>query len=195
MFKKGDIVKVLIPNVINTGYDYRLIDDADVGNFVRCTVMNRQYIGVIIGTGDSGLDNNKIKPVIEVCNLGKLSQYDIDWIYRMSQWTLMTPGAVLRLILNIPDAFNPSNSEKLYTYNFDSTCKMTDARQRIIDAFQSNDNDAMSVSDIQNIANVNSSVIKGLIKNNTLIQTDVREKKSNDFVYKYYDTGNVELNS
>lgn len=72
MFKTGDIVKVLIPNVINTGYDYRLTAPADIGAFVRCTVMNRQYIGVIVGVGDSGLDNSKIKPIIEVCNLGHL---------------------------------------------------------------------------------------------------------------------------
>ena len=80
MFKSGDIVKVLIPNVINTGYDYRLTEPADVGNFVRVTVMNRQYIGVIVGIGDSNLDISKIKPIIEVCKIGKMSQFDIDWI-------------------------------------------------------------------------------------------------------------------
>ena len=72
MFKSGDIVKVLIPNVINTGYDYRLTCDSNIGDFVRCSVMNRQYIGVIIGSGDSNLDISKIKPVIEVCNFGHL---------------------------------------------------------------------------------------------------------------------------
>ena len=194
MFKNGDIVKVLIPNVINTGYDYRLNAGADIGNYVRCTVMGRQYIGVIVGAGDSGLDESKIKSVLEVCPLGKMSKSDIDWIYKMSQWTLMTPGAVLRLILNVPDAFNPPHIEQLYSYNFDVKCKMTDARQRIIDAFQSNDNDAMSVSDIQNIANVGNAVVKGLIKNGTLILADVREKKLHNFEYKYYDTGNVKLN-
>ena len=101
MFKSGDIVKVLIPNVINTGYDYRLTVDAVIGDFVRCTVMNRQYIGVIVGGGDSNLAPEKIKPIIEVCNLGHLSRADIDWIYKMSEWTLMTPGAVLRLIVTI----------------------------------------------------------------------------------------------
>ena len=120
MFKSGDIVKVLIPNVINTGYDYRLICDADVGAFVRCTVTNRQYIGVVIGPGDSNLDAAKIKSIIEVCNLGCLSQSDIDWIFKMSQWTLMAPGAVFRLMLNVPDAFNPPIIEQLYAYNYDN---------------------------------------------------------------------------
>ena len=66
MFNPGTIVKVLIPNVINTGYDYRLPASADIGQFVRVSVMNKPYIGVIIGFGDSGLDLQKIKNIEEI---------------------------------------------------------------------------------------------------------------------------------
>ncbi len=194
MFKDGDIVKVLIPNVINTGYDYRLTANADTGDFVRVTVMNRQYIGVIVGSGDGNLDISKIKPIIEVCNIGHLSRADIDWIYKMSQWTLMTPGAVLRLILNVPDAFLPPKTEQLYRVNFDSKIKMTDARQAVFDAFQSNDNDAMSINDIVNIAHVGNAVVRGMIKSGVLVESVVREKTNTDFIYKYFDTKNVVLN-
>lgn len=195
MFKSGDIVKVLIPNVINAGYDYRLNANAEIGNFVRVTVMNRQYIGVIVGFGDSGLDESKIKSVIEICNLGKMSKADIDWIYKMSEWTLMMPGAVLRLILNVPDAFNAPKTEQLYKYNFDATAKMTNSRQSVADAFQSNDNDAMSVNDIINIAHVSNAVVKTMIKNGILIPTDSREIIDNRFNYKYFDTNTVTLNT
>ncbi|MBR5904551.1 MAG: primosomal protein N' [Alphaproteobacteria bacterium] len=194
MFRKDDIVKVLIPNVINRGYDYRLCEDAEIGNFVRCSVMNRQYIGVIVGAGDSGLDISKIKPIIEVCRLGKLSETDIKWIYKMSEWTLMAPGAVLRLIINVMDAFNPPPTEQLYEYNFDNTCKMTDARQSVCDAFESNENESMSVNDVINIAHVSNSVVKTMIKNGILIPTQQREKSENNFNYEYKDTGSVVLN-
>ncbi len=194
MFKNGDVVKVLIPNVINSGYDYRLTENADIGDFVRVTVMNKQYIGVIVGLGDSNLDASKIKSILEVCTFGKMSKSDIDWIYKMSEWTLMAPGAVLRLILNVPDAFNPVPCEQLYNYNFDSICKMTEARQSVADAFESNDNDAMSVNDIINIAHVSNSVVKTMIKNGILVSSETREKSKDSFVYKYYDTGSVVLN-
>ena len=194
MFKSGDIVKVLIPNVINKGYDYRLIAPAEVGDFVRCSVMNRQYIGVIVGAGDSNLDVSKIKPVIEICNFGKMSKADIDWIYKMSDWTLMAPGAVLRLILNVPDAFLPPKVEQLYSFNFETDAKMTETRQAVMDAFQSNDNEAMSVNDIMNITHVKNGVIKTMIKNGILIPVDWREKTTDDFVYEYQDMGNVVLN-
>jgi len=195
MFNTGDIVKVLIPNVINTGYDYRLIAPGNIGDFVRCTVMNRQYIGVIVGTGDSNLAPQKIKPILEICNLGHLSRADIDWIYKMSEWTLMTPGAVLRLIINVPDAFNPPAKEQLYAVDFDTKFAMTDSRQAVCDAFQSNDNDAMSINDILNIAHVGNSVVKTMIKNNILIPVDEREKNIPIYDYKYSDTGTVVLNS
>ena len=194
MFKSGDIVKVLIPNVINRGYDYRLCDNADIGDFVRVSVMNRQYIGVIVGTGDSGLDETKIKSVIEICNMGKMSQSDIDWIYKMSDWTLMAPGAVLRLILNVPDAFDTPKVEQLYRFNFETNAKMTAQRQAVSDVFESNDNEAMSVNDIMNIARVSNAVVKTMIKNGVLISTDSREIKDTQFLHKYFDTGAVELN-
>lgn len=194
MFKNGDIVKVLIPNVINTGYDYRLTADANIGDFVRVTVMNRQYVGVIVGKGDSNLDISKIKPVIEIFNFGHMSVQDIDWIYKMSAWTLMAPGAVLRLILNVPDAFDAPKLEQLYTFNFDEKIKMTSARQSVMDAFQSNDNEAMSANDIINIAHVGNAVVKGMIKNGSLKPVQAREKTNEDFVYEYHDMGNISLN-
>ena len=194
MFKSGDIIKVLIPNVINRGYDYRLNESADIGAFVRVTVMNRQYIGVIVGPGDSGFDETKIKSVIEVCNMGKMSQSDIDWVYKMSEWTLMAPGAVLRLILNVPDAFDAPKTEQLYTFDFDTNAKMTTQRQAVSDAFESNDNEAMSVNDIMNIAHVSNSVVKTMIKNGALVATDAREIIDNRFLYKYFDTNSVVLN-
>lgn len=195
MFKSGDIVKVLVPNVINRGYDYRLNENAEIGDFVRVTVMNRHYVGVIVGAGDSGLDESKIKSVIEICRMGKMSESDIEWVYKMSDWTLMAPGAVLRLILNVPDAFDAPKVEQLYAFNFDTTAKMTDARQSVADAFQSNDNESMSVNDIINIAHVGSSVVKTMIKNNILIASDSREIVDSRFNFKYFDTGAVTLNT
>ena len=195
MFRSGDIVKVLVPNVINRGYDYRLNEIADIGAFVRVTVMNRQYIGVIVGAGDSGLEESKIKSIIEICNLGKMSVADIDWIYKMSDWTLMAPGAVLRLVLNVPDAFSAPKTEQLYAFNFDTRAKMTTARQSVADAFQSNDNEAMSISDITNIAHVSNAVVKTMIKNEFLTPVQSREIVDTRFQYKYFDTGSVVLNA
>lgn len=196
MFKPSDIVKVLIPNVVNAGYDYRLTQSADVGSFARVSVMNRPYVGVIIGAGDSNLPADKIKNVIDVFNFGKLAPADIQWIHKMSEWTMMSPGAVLRLIINVPDAFLPPKQEQLYLYNQNTTARMTDARQAVADAFASNDNDAMSASDIQNIAYVSSAIVRNMIKAQLLIPAQLRDVvEQKDFNYTYSDMGNVTLNT
>ena len=160
MFSKDTIVKILVPNVVNHGYDYRLSADAEIGTFVRCSVMNHPYIGIVYGAGDSDLPPEKIKSVSAVLPY-KLPVAALQWIQKMSEWTLMAPGAVLRLILNVPDAFNEPKTEQLYAYNFESeNVKMTESRQMVLDAFQINNNEAMSVNDIQNIARVGPSVVK-----------------------------------
>lgn len=194
MFASGTIVKVLIPNIVNTGYDYRLTVPADLGAFVMVRVMNRPYVGVIYGYGDSGLVPEKIKDIECVYERG-LSANDLAWIQKMSAWTLMTPGAVLRLIINVPDAFLPPRLEQLYSYNPDSKMRMTDNRVAVSDAFASNDGEPMSASDIQNIARVSSAVVRSMIKNETLLPAITREKTYDDFSYEYNDSGTVVLNS
>lgn len=193
MFRSGTIVKVLLPNVVNRGYDYRLNADADLGAFVRVTLMNRPYIGVVYGIGDGTVAPEKIKSTYCVFPW-KLSVNDLQWIQKMSEWTLMAPGAVLRLIINVPDAFAEPKTEQLYSYNFDAPkSKMTENRQMVLDAFELNDNEPMSASDIQSIARVGPSVVKTMITRGMLTPTIVRPAEKS-FAYQYRDMGNIELN-
>ena len=193
MFQSGDIVKVLLPNVVNSGYDYRLVDNADLGSFVRVTLMNRPYIGVVFGAGDSGRPQDKIKDVKKVFPW-KISVADLQWIQKMSDWTLMAPGAVLRLILNVPDSFDEPRTEQLYSYNFDNKSKMTENRQKIVDAFEMNDNEPMSVNDIQNIAHVGASVVKTMIARGMLNPVALRNIVRT-LRYEYSDIGAIKLNN
>ncbi len=193
MFNAGDIVKVLIPNVVNYGYDYRLTVAAGLGDFVSVSVMGRKYIGVVYGIGDSGLDASRIKNINGVLP-GHLSVSDLQWIKKMSDWTLMAPGAVLRLIVNVPDAFSPPKTEQLYSFDFSTSARMTDSRQAVADAFASNDNDPMSASDIQNIAHVSGAVVRTMIKNNILQPTALQQVVTRFDNLNYSDAGNVTLN-
>ena len=194
MFNAGTIVKVLVANIPNAGYDYRLTEPADIGTFVRVHVMNRPCIGVIWGIGDSNLPAAKIKNISSVFS-HKLNVSDLQWIGRMSEWTLIPMGMVLRLIVNIPDAFCPPRMEPLYAYNSDASCRMTQNRQAVADAYSSNDNDAMTISDIQNIARVSNAVVRSMIKNETLIPVGEQPKQKNAAPITYHDCGNIKLNN
>lgn len=193
MFNSGTVVKVLVANIPNGGYDYRLTAPADIGTFVSVNVMNRPCVGVIWGIGDSNLPEHKIKNISAIHN-ARLNITDLQWIKKMSDWTLIPSGMVLRLIVNIPDAFSPPRMEQMYAFNFDATTRMTDNRIAVMDAFSSNDNEPMTASDIQNIARVSSAVVHTMIKNGTLIARDAREKNADSFSYAYSDSGDVVLN-
>ncbi len=193
MFDSGTVVKVLISNIPSAGYDYRLTAPADIGTFVSVHVMNRPCIGVIWGIGDSNLPREKIRDVSAVHN-ARLNITDLQWIKRMSDWTLMAPGTVLRLIVNIPDAFSAPRTEPLYSFNFASDARVTENRMAVMDAFSSNDNEPMTVSDIQNIAHVSSAVVRTMIKNGTLIPSGAQDKLRQFIPDTYCDSGNIRLN-
>ena len=194
MFNSGTVVKVLISNIPNGGYDYRLIAPADIGTFVSVRVMNRPCVGVVWGIGDSNLPGEKIRDV-SVVHDAKLNITDLQWIKRMADWTLIPAGMVLRLIINIPDAFLPPRMEALYSFNFDSDTRMTQNRLAVMDAFSSNDNDPMTVSDIQNIARVSAAVVRTMIKNGTLISAGEQVKTKQYEPRIYQDSGDIVLNN
>ncbi len=193
MFNTGTIVKVLISNIPNGGYDYRLTAPAEIGTFVSVRVMNRPCVGVVWGIGDSNLAPEKIRDVSMVHD-ARLNITDLQWIKRMSDWTLMAPGTVLRLIVNIPDAFSPPRMEALYSFNFDSDTRMTQNRIAVMDAFSSNDNDPMTMADIQNIARVSGAVVRTMIKNGTLVPAGEQIKTRQFVPDEYHDSGNITLN-
>ncbi|MCL2018086.1 MAG: primosomal protein N' [Alphaproteobacteria bacterium] len=198
MFQPGDIVCVLIPNAINNGYDYRLTEPARIGQFVQVSVINRPYIGVITGSGTSALPPEKIRNIQNVFPFSdyRLTDTDLAWLYKMSEWTMMSPGAVLRLILNVPEAFAPPKTESLFAYAaHDKKIRMTDQRQSVADAFASNDNEPMSQIDIQNIAHVSPSVVRTMIKNGILEQTSEKINIRQPVTDNYFDTGSVILNT
>jgi len=192
MFYNNDIVKVLLPIAVGEGYDYRLNAPAQIGTFVSVSVMNRKLIGVIIGAGDSGLSSEKIKPALPL-NF-HISLSSLNWIQKMSEWTMMPIGMVLKLILNVPEVFIPPKTEQLYSFEPNDKIKMTDARQAVVDAFTSNDNEPMSISDIQTISHVSAAVVRSMIKNETLKPFAQQIKKSKSEVINYFDTKKVKLN-
>ena len=193
MFSPGTVVKVLISNIPNSGYDYRLTGVADIGTFVSVLVMNRPCIGVVWGIGDSNLPPEKIRNVSSIHN-ARLNITDLQWIQKMSEWTMIPMGSVLRLIVNIPDVFSAPRTEQLYAFNFDTTTRMTQNRMAVMDAFSSNDNEPMTVSDIQNIARVSAAVVRTMIKNETLIVAGEQIKKQHFTPNSYLDSGDIVLN-
>jgi primosomal protein N' len=122
MFYQGDIVKVLVPTVGNGGYDYKSIAGADRGDLVAVTVMNKKYTGLIIGAGDGNVPAEKIKPVL--AHHGKrLSAAMVEWLEKMSDWTMMPMGSVWKLMVSAAD-FEKAEKGKLKAESYFDTGKV-----------------------------------------------------------------------
>ena len=196
MFHPGDIVKVLVPIAVGDGYDYRLTAPAQAGQFAHVKVMNRPYVGVIIGPGTSDLPPEKIKTATPITDY-RLPITTIQWLMKMAEWTMMPPGAVLRLIINVPEAFLPPKTEPTFALQAPAgkQIRMTGQRQAIADAFSSNEGEPMSANDIQNIAHVSPAVIRTMIKNGILKPVAKKTITNHQSPVTYHDTGNVKLNA
>lgn len=148
-FGANDIVKVLVPNVINNGYDYRLTVSADVGDFVSVSVVNKVYIGLIIGCGDSNLPHDKIKSIITKYDFS-LSMATVDWIGKMAEWTMMPMGSVLKLILS------PADFEKKIRLSKSPVYQYFDSGNVVLNPEQ------QAAADGINLANFNVHVLDGI---------------------------------
>jgi len=124
MFSQDDLVKVLIPNVINNGYTYRLTKPAEPGQLVTVTVMNKKYLGVIMDADtDNKLPPEKIKSVLQVHD-AKLPKATLAWIEKMANWTMMPMGAVWKLMSG-PADFTKIHNSKFIIHNYKDTQTIT----------------------------------------------------------------------
>lgn len=136
MFAANDIVNVLLPVIHCSGWDYRLTAPASIGDIVNVPFGNKKLTGIIIGAGSGEIDIKKIKNIDGVNDKFHFSQNTIDWIMKMSDWTMMSPGSVLRLILNI-DLTEPLRKTKpleIPKYFDDGKIKLTQSQQAAANA-------------------------------------------------------------
>lgn len=107
-----DRVSVLLPLPLAGAYDYRVTNGMRVGlgDFVRVPLGRRRLAGVVWGPDQSSVADAKLKPIAETLPVPPLH----DELRRLVEWvanyTLTTPGAVLRMTMSVPDALEPPRS-------------------------------------------------------------------------------------
>lgn len=156
-------------------YDYRVGMDQmlSVGDVVRVPLGARSLPGVVWGPGRGGFDGKKLKDVIErfdVAGMDGNQRRMIDWL---AGYYLASPGSVLKMALNVPDALQPPKAERAWVLaDKMPDMKMTPARARVL-AFLENQPPAAMV-DIAREAGCSPSVVSGLAKAGALHAVEVR---------------------
>ena len=105
----GNRVAVLLPLPLASAYTYRVPAELPVkaGDFVAVPLGRRTLFGVVWGPADDSVEESRLKPILQVLDVPGLPESlrrFVDWV---AAYTLSPPGAVLRMSMSVPDAFDP----------------------------------------------------------------------------------------
>jgi len=171
-------VSVLLAMNTPKAYDYSISDSLDVklGDFVKVPFRNREIMGIIWDKSLEGIEQSKLKEVIEYYPTYKLSNNIINFIKFFSRYNYTFLGRVLKLF--IPHSYLIEKNKTLLKYkvNNENTNKITKtkARKSVLSLFEVG-NKILSSSEIIEKANVSYSVIKKLIEENILIEASAKD--------------------
>lgn len=174
-------VRVLLPQPLpglGAGpLDYAASASLPAGTFVSAPLRNRLLPGVVWDgepEGAEAIDEAKLKEIqglLPVPPLPAVSRRFIDWV---AAYTMTTPGAVLRMVLSVPDALAPPPSRRLWRWTEIPGLKSSPGRARIAALLA--DGRAMTMHDIATEAAVSPSVARGLAESGVLLPVDVAQE-------------------
>ena len=174
-------VRVLLPQPLpglGAGpLDYAGSESLPPGTFVSAPLRNRLLPGVVWDGEPEGaetIDETKLKEIQEllpVPPLPAVSRRFVDWV---AAYTMTTPGAVLRMVLSVPDALAPPPSRRLWRWTDVPGIKPSPGRARIATLLA--DGRAMTIHDIAAEAAVSPSVARGLAESGALQPVDVAQE-------------------
>ncbi|MEM7223575.1 MAG: primosomal protein N' [Pseudomonadota bacterium] len=184
-------VSVLLPLPLAGAYDYAVPSGLCVapGDLVEVPLGNRTLVGAVWDSPEPSteehLPDTKLKSILRRVDLPGLPEAErlfIDWL---AAYTMAAPGAVLRMALSVPAAFEPPRPVTLYRL-FDELIapgpplderlaarglRLTPARRRVIALLV--EGPAQTKGDLARQAGVGTSVIQGLAEAGVLERAQV----------------------
>lgn len=177
---------VLLPLPFDDVFDYMSDDDLTIGQIVIVPFGREKLAGIIWKIGQTAqIDAKKIKPIIEVINLPKISKAMISFIIKTAEYNLAPKGLVLKMVLGQKTNQLPKQKVTLYGLNIKNEnlqgIRITEARQAVFD-FLANGYEAEKETIIEATGasdNVISAMIKSgfLYKREMLVNEETQEQK------------------
>ena len=147
-----------------------------IGDFVRVPVASRKLIGIIWQSPNSdpnpdNLSPDKIREILEKFEGAPLPHEVCQFIDWVSHYTLAPKGMVLRMVLSVPKALEPSIPKIGIRFCGTSPSNLTKSRQKVM-AFAAA-NKIWQLTDLSRKASVSPSVLKGLLSEGILEQVQM----------------------
>ncbi len=144
--------------------DYRVPDGMTLkrGDIVEVPLgKSSTCLGVVWGSGEGGLDEARMKAVAHRFDVVPLKEELLRFVAWVASYVVATPGAVIDLVLRVPDALEPEKPRVAFRRSTRDVAKLTDARRRVLEVAA--DGLARRVGEFAEAAGVTSQVVRGLI--------------------------------
>jgi len=170
----GDIVGVLLPLPLAATYDYVVAEEMTLaaGDFVAVSFGRRELFGVVWGEACGDVPAEKLKPIRYVCSvpaLPEVSRRFVDWV---ASYTAHSAGAVLRMVMSVPDALKPPKPAIAYVRaSPNPDIRLTAARRQVLALLS--DGSPHRLSELVRDAKVGRAVIKGLLDAGAVETTEI----------------------
>jgi primosomal protein N' len=115
-------VRVLVPVPLPAALDYLVPPRQDApapGTFVIVGLGPRKLAGIVWDGASDEVPAERLKPVLEILPTPALSAALRRFVERVAAYTMASPGAVLRMVMSVPDALRPPRARRL--------CAITDS--------------------------------------------------------------------
>ncbi len=156
------LADVLLPLAIDGPYSYRVPDGMVLapGDYVQVPLGPREYIGVVWERRDTFGTNLKLRDVSQKFDMTPMTAMHRKFIQWLSAYYLEPMGAVLRMVLRVPSAFEPERQRMAYVLGDVQPKKLTPQRARILAI--AGEGFAMSSAEFAQATGVGQSVVKAL---------------------------------
>ena len=163
---------VLTTQPIDRVLDYRAPESgARTGDFVEVPLGPRKVLGVVWGGPESDLPREKLRPVLRVLDVPPMRDELRAFLTRAADYTLTPMALMLWLATRAPGLFDAPKMRKVYLAG-EEPARMTDARARVLDAFDAYGGAALTMTEITRAAGVSPSVVQTLAAQGGLIEVE-----------------------
>ncbi len=160
----GHSVSVLLPVLPLRAFDYFVPKglDIELGQYVRVPLGPRSVLGVVWDKGSEQVSQNRLRPIIERLPLPPMPVELRDLVDWVAHYYVAPVGAVLRMAMSIPSAFDPPKARNVYYSVGSQPKRMTPQRIRVLDILS--DGRPRFAAELTEVAGVTSAVLRGLVK-------------------------------
>ena len=170
------IYGILLPLPFDEVFDYSSNEDLTIGQMVVVPFGREELVGVVWKIGKSAdIDAKKIKKIISVINLPKLSNSLISFIKKTAEYNMAKLGLVLKMVLGQKSNQMPKQKVNLYGLQIKNEnlqgIRITEARKAIFKFLE--DGIEAEKEDIIEATGVSENILNAMIKNGFLYKKEV----------------------